>query len=63
MSTHATQDDDRAATHLSRLGVNPVVVARLRQYAESDGERLRDLVRYVLSDYAPGSDARPEDEA
>ena len=55
-----SQDDDKAATHLSRLGVNPVIVARLRQYAERDGMRLRDFVRYVLSDYAPPAEREEE---
>lgn len=46
-------DDLRAATHLSRLGVNPVTTARLAGYAEADGMTLRELVRYVLGDYDP----------
>jgi hypothetical protein len=45
--------DDRALTHLSRLGVNPVVAQRLLGYALADGMSLRELVRFILSDYAP----------
>lgn len=45
--------NERAATHLSRLGVNPVVIARLDEYAEQDGMTLAEFVRYVLADYAP----------
>jgi hypothetical protein len=48
-----TADDKRAATHLSRLGVNPVTVAHLQEYAEADELSLRDLVCFILSDYAP----------
>jgi hypothetical protein len=45
--------DDRAATHLRRLGVNPATVARLRAYAEQDGMTLAEEVRFILNDYAP----------
>lgn len=57
-----TREDERAATHLSRLGVNPVVVQRLAGWAEKDGETLRDLVRYILSDYAPPQEIGEESE-
>lgn len=50
--THRAEDE-HTATHLGRLGLNPVTVARLREYAERDGQSLRELVRYILSDYAP----------
>ena len=46
-------DDQRAATHLSRLGVNPITTARLAAQAEADGVTLRELVAYVLGDYNP----------
>lgn len=48
-----SRDDDKAATHLRRLGVNPATVARLRQYAETDDMSLRDFACFVLRDYAP----------
>lgn len=54
--------DSTAATHLSRLGVNPVTVARLREYADEDGMTLREFVAYVLSSYEPPYE-RPADEA
>lgn len=54
--------DDRTATHLSRLGVNPVVIARLRGWAEADDMTLRDLVRFILSDYLPADDTVPGDD-
>lgn len=50
--------DSRAATHLSRLGVNPAVIARLVAYAQEDGMTLAEMVRYVLSDYHPPVDPR-----
>jgi hypothetical protein len=56
-----TADNRRTATHLSRLGVNPAVVARLGAYAEQDGQTLRELVRYILSDYAPATDGPEPD--
>jgi hypothetical protein len=43
----------RASTHLRRLGVNPITVARLRGWAEADGVTLAELVRYILGDYRP----------
>ena len=46
-------EDRRAATHLSRLGVNPAVYCRLAAWAREDGLTLREMVRYILSDYAP----------
>jgi hypothetical protein len=51
--TAASRDNATAATHLSRLGVNPITVARLTEFAEADEITLRELVRYVLSDYRP----------
>jgi hypothetical protein len=48
-----SDEDDRASTHLRRLGVNPITVARLRGYAEEDGMTLAELVRYILGDYVP----------
>ncbi len=57
-----TPDDARAATHLSRLGVNPATTAQLVQYAEADEMTLREFVAYVLSDYHPATDARTDDD-
>lgn len=45
--------DDRASTHLRRLGVNPITVARLRGFAEDAGMTLAELVSYILGDYRP----------
>jgi hypothetical protein len=45
--------DDRTSTHLRRVGVNPVTVARLRGFAESEAMSLAELVIYILSDYRP----------
>ncbi len=45
--------DDATTTHLRRIGVNPITVARLREYAEADALTLAELVRYILSDYRP----------
>lgn len=53
-------DDERAATHLMRLGVNPVVIQRLAAWAELDGESLRETVRYILSSYEPPHDVYDE---
>jgi hypothetical protein len=53
-------DDEKAATHLSRLGVNPVVIQRLAAWAELDGESLRETVRYILSAYEPPHDVYDE---
>jgi len=50
-----TRDDATANTHLSRLGVNPVVRARLTAFAEDDGVTLREMVRYILGDYRPAT--------
>ena len=44
---------DTAETHLRRLGVNPITVARLKGYADIDETTLADLVRFILSDYVP----------
>ena len=44
-----------AATHLSRLGVNPATIARLCEYAKADEMTLRDFVQYVLSNYEPAA--------
>jgi hypothetical protein len=52
-----TDENERTKTHLSRLGVNPVVSARLVEWAEQDGMSLRELVRYVLTDYYPAADS------
>ncbi len=66
MSSHAqppragfgTRDDERAATHLSRLGVNPIRIARLCEYAEADDMSLRDFAVYVLTrGYDPPDEA------
>lgn len=46
-------EDKRAATHLTRLGVNPVVVNRMQEWAREDGMSLREFAAYVLSDYTP----------
>lgn len=51
-----TADDRTALTHLSRLGINPVVAQRLLGWAEAQGMSLRELVRYILSDYAPSDE-------
>jgi len=50
---------DTAATHLGRLGVNPIVVARLEGYAEAYGVTPTELVRFILSDYVPGDLGEP----
>jgi hypothetical protein len=57
-----TADDKRAATYLSRLGVNPATTQRLVGYAESDEITLRELVAYVLSNYAPPDDVRDSED-
>jgi hypothetical protein len=54
-------DDDRAKTHLSRLGVNPATVARLQGYADESELTLREFVRFVLSDYAPPQESEVYD--
>ena len=57
------RDNDATKTHLARLGLNPVTVARLEGYAEGDGMSLAELVRYVLSDYAPPQESEPKADA
>ena len=47
-----TPEDERTATHLSRIGVNPVVVARLAEWAEQNEMTLREIVRQLLSNGA-----------
>ena len=56
------EENARAATHLSRLGVNPVSIQRLIGYAEADGITLRELVRFVLTDYAPPAEIEEDAE-
>ena len=46
-------ENERTKTHLRRLGLNPITVARLEGYADEDGMLLSEFVRFVLSDYAP----------
>ena len=53
--------DERTKTHLSRLGVNPATVARLQQFADEDEMTLGELVRFVLSDYAPPQEIEEEE--
>lgn len=53
-------DDERASTHLRRLGINPITVARLREFAEMDGVSLREQVRYVLGEYSPPAELLAE---
>jgi hypothetical protein len=43
------EDNERTKTHLRRLNVNPVTVARLEEMAEREGMTLRAFVRMVLS--------------
>ena len=50
------RDNDRATTHLQRLGVNPATINRLRAWADEDAMTLRDFVGYVLSNYYPAQD-------
>jgi len=52
---------DTAATHLRRMGVNPITVERLKGYAAADDMTLTELVRFILSDYAPGYLGEPSD--
>ena len=51
--------DTRA--YLDRLGVHANVVRRLNGYAEDAGMSLRELVLYILTDYAPARDGLSDD--
>ena len=59
-----SDDNARARTHLTRLGVNPVVAARLEGFADEADMTLREFVQYVLSDYVRHAprDEEPERE-
>ena len=52
--------NEKTKTHLSRLGVNPVTIARLEQYADDDEMSLREFVQFVLRDYAPPQEIMEE---
>lgn len=46
---------------LAELGVSPATVARLTAHAESEDFSLRDLVRFILSDYSPPQEIDPDE--
>lgn len=53
---------DTASTHLRRLGVNPITVARLEGYAQEDDLTLTELVQFILGDYMPPEPANEDDD-
>ena len=58
----AWESDATTADHLRKLGLGDARIEILQGYANAENLTLRQLVRYVLRDYAPAQDG-PEVEA